>query len=134
MKKEILGAKKLFEATAQVPSPSKDFTQIIITEKGMVWRRWKISLRSVTQGAVPQPSEEVMLHEDFRYDTSLQVCTRFLSIISLGQLVVHVVVNIGLPYSETLPKVGVLFPDFEVWLSNFLHETWSMPQTHIGCK
>jgi len=31
-KKEILRAKKLFEATAQVPSPSKDFTQIILTE------------------------------------------------------------------------------------------------------
>ena len=74
LKKEILGAKKLFEATAQVPSPSKDFTQIIITERGMVWRKWKISLRGVSQGAVPQPTEEVMLHEDFQYDSTLQVC------------------------------------------------------------
>lgn len=73
LKKEILNAKKLFEATAQVPSPSKDFTQIIVTEKGMVWRKWKISLRGVSQGAVPQPSEEVMLHEDFHYHDTLQV-------------------------------------------------------------
>ena len=73
VKKEILRAKKLFEATAQAPSPSKDFTQIVVTEKGMVWRKWKISLRGVSQGAVPQPSEEVMLHEDFNYDASLQV-------------------------------------------------------------
>ena len=74
LKKDILKSKTLFEATAQVPSPSKDFSQIIVTEKGMVWRKWKISLRGVSQGAVPQPSEEVMLHEDFQYDTTLQVC------------------------------------------------------------
>lgn len=74
LKKDILGAKKLFEATAQVPSPSKDFTQIVVTKKGMVWRRWKISLRGVSHGAVPQPSEEVLLHEDFKYSTTLQVC------------------------------------------------------------
>ena len=73
LKKDLLSAKKLFEATAQVPSPSKDFSQIIVTEKGMVWRKWKISLRGVSQGAVPQPSEEVMTHEDFQYDTTLQV-------------------------------------------------------------
>ena len=73
LKKKVLAAKKLFEATAQVPSPSKDFMQIIVTEKGMIWRRWKISLRGVSQGAVPQPSEEVMPHEDFKYDSTLQV-------------------------------------------------------------
>ena len=71
-KKEILKAKKLFEATAQVPSPSKDFTQIIITEKGVVWRRWKITLRGISQGAAPAPSETAMSHEDFKYDSTLQ--------------------------------------------------------------
>ena len=88
LKKEILGAKKLFEATAQVPSPLKDFTQIVITERGIVWRKWKISLRGVSQGAVPQPSEEVMLHEDFQYDSTLQVCVQFLCCLQtpLGQL------------------------------------------------
>ena len=73
LKKKVQTAKKLFEATAQVPSPSKDFMQIIVTEKGMIRRRWKISLRGVSQGAVPQPTEEVMLHEDFKYDSTLQV-------------------------------------------------------------
>lgn len=68
-KKEILKAKKLFEATAQVPSPSKDFVNVVITEKGVVWRKWKITIRGVTQGAapVPLPSEEAMTHEDFQY-------------------------------------------------------------------
>ena len=90
MKKKVLTAKKLFEATAQVPSPSKDFMQIIVTERGMIWRRWRISLRGVSQGAVPQPSEEVMLHEDFKYDSTLQVhvivnligCMQYVELIS----------------------------------------------------
>ena len=71
-KKEILRAKKLFEATAQVPSPSKDFTQIILTERGVVWRKWKITLRGISQGAAPAPSEEALSHEDFQYDSTLQ--------------------------------------------------------------
>lgn len=71
-KKEILKAKKLFEATAQVPSPSKDFTQIILTERGVVWRKWKITLRGISQGAAPAPSEEALSHEDFQYDSTLQ--------------------------------------------------------------
>ena len=71
-KKEILKAKKLFEATAQVPSPSKDFTQIILTERGVVWRKWKITLRGISQGAAPSPSEEALSHEDFQYDSTLQ--------------------------------------------------------------
>ena len=68
-KKEILKSKKLFEATTQVPSPSKDFVNLVITEKGVVWRRWKITIRGVTQGAapVPMPKEEAMTHEDFQY-------------------------------------------------------------------
>lgn len=71
-KKEILRAKKLFEATAQVPSPSKDFTQILVTERGVVWRRWKITMRGFAQGGAPSPSELAMSHEDFKYDTTLQ--------------------------------------------------------------
>ena len=71
-KKNILSAKKLFEATAQAPSPSKDFTQIVITEQGVVWRRWKISLRGVSRGAAPTPYEEFMTHEDFLYSDSLE--------------------------------------------------------------
>ena len=71
-KKEILSAKKLFEASAQVPSPSKDFAQILITEGGVVWRRWKITLRGISSGGVPSPNEEAMTHEDFGYDTTLQ--------------------------------------------------------------
>ncbi len=73
-KKRVLKAKKLFEAAAQVPSPHKDWAQIVITEGGVVWRRWKITLRGVVHGAAPSPSpsEVAMTHEDFMYDTTLQ--------------------------------------------------------------
>lgn len=71
-KRSILSSKKLFEATAQVPSPSKDFCQLLITEKGVVWRKWKISLRNHSQGTAPMPTENIMSYEDFRYDKSLQ--------------------------------------------------------------
>ena len=71
-KKEILRSKKLFEAAAQVPAPHKDWCQIVITEKGVVWRRWKITLRGVSQGAAPAPVEAAMSYADFKYDSQLQ--------------------------------------------------------------
>ncbi len=73
-KKRVLKAKKLFEAAAQVPSPQKDWAQILVTEGGVVWRKWKISLRGVSHGTAPMPSptEVAMTHEDFKYDTTLQ--------------------------------------------------------------
>ena len=74
-KKKIARSKKLYEATAQDSSPSKDFIQLLVTEKGLLWRRWKISLRGVSRGAVPQPTEEALTYEDFLYSESLQVHT-----------------------------------------------------------
>ena len=70
-KKTVTRAQKLFEATAQVPSPSKDFCQILVTERGVVWRKWKITLRN-SQGPPPTPTENIMSYEDFKYDKSLQ--------------------------------------------------------------
>ena len=69
-KRAIIRAKKLFEATKQVPPPSKDFCQLLVTEKGVVWRRWKITLRNISVRA-PSPSENVMSHQDFLEDQSL---------------------------------------------------------------
>ena len=69
-KRAIIRAKKLFEATNQVPSPSKDFCQLLVTQKGVVWRRWKITLRNISVRA-PSPSEYVMSYEDFLEDKSL---------------------------------------------------------------
>ena len=74
-KREVSKAKTLFEITGQLPSPSKDFVQFKITAKGIVWRKWKISIRGVSKGTAPtpQPSEVVMNHRDFQYDEILQV-------------------------------------------------------------
>uniref|UniRef100_A0A8C3IHR2 F-box protein 36 n=1 Tax=Chrysemys picta bellii TaxID=8478 RepID=A0A8C3IHR2_CHRPI len=36
----------LFETRAQAPAPSKDFYQLIVTRKEVIFRWWKISLRS----------------------------------------------------------------------------------------
>ena len=65
----VLRSKKLFEISGQVPTPSKDFCQLLITEKGVVWRRWKITLRNIALQA-PSPSEEIMSHEDLFEDKS----------------------------------------------------------------
>lgn len=76
LKKEVRRARKLFEATAQSQSPSKDFVALLITEKGIIWSKWKITLRGYTSGGapVPQPQEEVMSYTDFKCNDSLQVC------------------------------------------------------------
>lgn len=71
-KRSILRSKKLYEATAQVPPPSKDFCQFLVTEKGIVWRKWKITLRNHSQGVSPMPTENITTYEDFQLDKSLQ--------------------------------------------------------------
>ena len=74
-KKEIRSARLLFEASAQSNSPSKDFVSILITENGIIWSKWKITLRGYTSGCapVPQPQEEVMSITDFKCNDSLMV-------------------------------------------------------------
>ena len=76
-KKEVSSGKVLFDIAGQAPSPSKDYVQLKITDKGIIWRRWKISIRGVTHGKAPtpQPSELVLSHKDFQYDDHLQVRT-----------------------------------------------------------
>ena len=58
----------LYERTAQAPSPSKDFHQLIVTESEVIWRTWKVSLRKEQMG-VP-PSQNKLSHADF-YDDNL---------------------------------------------------------------
>uniref|UniRef100_A0A8C1JGX3 F-box protein 36a n=1 Tax=Cyprinus carpio TaxID=7962 RepID=A0A8C1JGX3_CYPCA len=60
----------LFETAAQGPPPSKDFYQFVITQKEVIWRWWKISVRSEFRGA--PPGEIKLLHNDFLNDARLQ--------------------------------------------------------------
>lgn len=71
-KKQITQAKKLFETTNQAPSPSKDYVHVLVTERGVVLRRFPITLRGVSQGAVPSPTEKIVTLEEFQLDTELQ--------------------------------------------------------------
>ena len=71
-KKAIAQAKKLFEVTKQAPSPSKDYVQLLVTERGVVQRRIPITVRGVTQGAVPAPTERVLTLEEFEVDGDFQ--------------------------------------------------------------
>lgn len=74
-RKEIQRARTLFEMSSQTPAPSKDFVNIIVTTKGVIWRKWKITLRGLTSGAAPtpQPVEEVLSYEDYICYDVLQV-------------------------------------------------------------
>ena len=81
MRKEILKARTLFEASTQVASPSKDYCNIVVTKKGVVWRKWKITLRGLTSGRapIPQPVEEFMTYTEYKFSDSIQVNSTFTS-------------------------------------------------------
>ena len=67
----VVSARELYAQSGQLPSPSKDFCQLVITERGVVWRRWTISPRTVTNRSYAPPSETVMSWEEFLFDKSL---------------------------------------------------------------
>ncbi|XP_056621538.1 F-box only protein 36a isoform X2 [Triplophysa dalaica] len=60
----------LFETYGQGPSPSKDFYQLVITQKEVIWRWWKISIRGVFRGT--PPGEIKQSHIEFVEDTTFQ--------------------------------------------------------------
>ena len=71
-KKNIMSCPKLLEESCQDPAPSKDFCHMMVTEKGVIWRRWKVSVRNITQGAVPAPVERGFTVEEFLADKDMQ--------------------------------------------------------------
>ena len=74
-KRSVSNGRRLFEVSGQAPSPSKDWIQLKITDKGVIWRKCRISIRGVTLGKspIPQPSEVVLSYTDFQYDHTMQV-------------------------------------------------------------
>ncbi|XP_052008981.1 F-box only protein 36a [Xyrauchen texanus] len=60
----------LFEADGQGTAPCKDFYQIIITHNEVIWRWWKISIRSEFRGT--PPGEIKQSYNDFLQDDRLQ--------------------------------------------------------------
>eukprot|EP00126_Sphaerothecum_destruens_P013521 Sdes_comp23149_c0_seq1m21452 len=51
----------LLDISGQAPPPSKNFIQVILNTKGVIFREWKISLRNEKT----RPSEEVCTLEEF---------------------------------------------------------------------
>ncbi|XP_018423853.1 PREDICTED: F-box only protein 36 [Nanorana parkeri] len=60
----------LFECDGQAPAPSKDFYQLQVTRSEVIWRWWKISLRSEFRETKPGELKES--HQDFVDDSTLQ--------------------------------------------------------------
>ncbi|XP_036174733.1 F-box only protein 36 isoform X3 [Myotis myotis] len=60
----------LFEIVGQGKAPSKDYYQMLITRSQVIFRWWKISLRSGYQST--KPGEVKESHEDFRENSHLQ--------------------------------------------------------------
>ncbi|XP_059559427.1 F-box only protein 36 [Myotis daubentonii] len=61
----------LFEIVGQGKAPSKDYYQMLITRSQVIFRWWKISLRSGYQSTKPGELKES--HEDFRENSHLQI-------------------------------------------------------------
>ncbi|KAL4647056.1 F-box only protein 36 isoform X1 [Arapaima gigas] len=60
----------LFQISEQGPAPSKDFYHLGVTKSEVIWRWWKISLRSEYRNT--QPGEVKESHKEFMNNTSLQ--------------------------------------------------------------
>ncbi|KAM8726980.1 F-box only protein 36b isoform 1-T1 [Acanthopagrus schlegelii] len=60
----------LFEISGRAPPPSKNFHHLVVTKSQVIWRCWKISLRTVDKNSKPAQLKES--HQDFLVDTGLQ--------------------------------------------------------------
>ncbi|XP_053452377.1 F-box only protein 36 [Nycticebus coucang] len=61
----------LFEIVGQGPAPSKDYYQLLVKRSQVIFRWWKISLRSEHRSTKPGEVKET--HEDFLENSHLQV-------------------------------------------------------------
>ncbi|XP_044890521.1 F-box only protein 36 isoform X3 [Felis catus] len=61
----------LFEIVGQGPAPSKDYYQLLVTRSQVIFRWWKISLRSEHRSAKPGEAKDT--HEEFLENSHLQV-------------------------------------------------------------
>lgn len=62
--------KEIFELGAQAPSPSKDYCQLVMTHNMVIFRKWRITLRSDSESRYPSETKDS--YEDFIYDENLQ--------------------------------------------------------------
>ncbi|XP_053520331.1 F-box only protein 36 isoform X1 [Artibeus jamaicensis] len=60
----------LFEIVGQGPAPCKDYYQLLVTRSQVIFRWWKVSLRSEYRSSKPGETKES--HEDFLENSHLQ--------------------------------------------------------------
>nr|KAF6353227.1 F-box protein 36 [Pipistrellus kuhlii] len=77
----------LFEILGQGPAPSKDYYQLLITRSQVIFRWWKISLRSGYQSST-KPGEVKESYEDFLENSHLQSRIDFLERLSDNLLMI----------------------------------------------
>ncbi|XP_036412428.1 F-box only protein 36b isoform X2 [Colossoma macropomum] len=65
----LLG-ESLFEVSAQGPAPMKDYFNLQVTKTQVIWRWWKISLRTNSRNT--KPGEVRESHSDYLEDSRLQ--------------------------------------------------------------
>ena len=60
---------KVFTATGQAPSPSKDFFELVVAKDRIIWRVWRIKYKN---HRMIMPSEDTLSYEDYQYDGRVQ--------------------------------------------------------------
>ena len=60
---------KVFTATGQAPSPSKDFFELVVAKDRIIWRAWRIKYKN---HRTIMPSEDTLTYEDYQYDGRVQ--------------------------------------------------------------
>ncbi|XP_065060049.1 F-box only protein 36-like [Rhopilema esculentum] len=60
---------KVFTASGQAPSPSKDFFELIIAKDRVIWRAWRIKYKN---HRMIMPSEECISYDEFQDDNRIQ--------------------------------------------------------------
>ncbi|KAK6478608.1 F-box only protein 36-like isoform X1 [Huso huso] len=96
----------VFESNGQAPAPSKDFYQLVVTKKEVIWRFWKISLRS--EFRTTNPGELREMHKEYLDDYSLQAQIATV----LGDSIVSYTLNLcrgNFDYLERLPYALLLY-------------------------
>nr|XP_007964728.2 F-box only protein 36 isoform X3 [Chlorocebus sabaeus] len=78
----------LFETVGQGPAPSKDYYQLLVTRSQVIFRWWKISLRSEYRSTKPGEAKEI--HEDFLDNLHLQSQTALI----FGTRILNYVINL----------------------------------------
>lgn len=59
---------KVYTASGQAPSPSKDFFELIVAKDRVVWRSWRIKYKN---HRMILPAEECITYEEFQNDGNI---------------------------------------------------------------